>query len=84
MGLVLCEIPARRDSLVTSLHVSAKIHMFFLAYCALGLGIALRRAANIPSYLVVVVGGWRGIRVRLPRYLVCFLRGELRSNPRTK
>ena len=44
----------------TSLHVSAKIHVFFLASWAFGLGMDLRRAVKSPSSLVSVVGGQRG------------------------
>ena len=66
-----------------SLHVSADIHTFFLASRYLGLGMDLHRDAKIPSFLVRVVGGRRGIRVRFLRYLVCSLRGELPRHPRT-
>ena len=66
-----------------SLRVSSKIHAFFLASRALGLGMALRRATKSLSSLVRVVGGRRGICVRHPRYLVCSLRGALRRHPRT-
>ena len=64
----------------TSLHVSADIHMFFLASQDLGFGTALRRAAKSPSSFVRVVGGRRGIRVRLPRYFVCYLKGLLQRH----
>ena len=70
--------------LSTSLHVSIKIHTFFLGSWALGLGMALCRPKKSPSYLIRVVGGQRGIHVFLPRYLVCYLRGALRMHPRTK
>ena len=69
--------------LSTSLHMAFKIHTFYLASCAWGFGTALRRAAKIPSSLVRAVGGRRRIRLRPPRYFVCYLRGELRRNPRT-
>ena len=68
----------------TSLHVSAKIHAFFLASWDLGFGMALRRAVKSPPYLVGVVGGRRGIHMRLTRYSVCSIRVALQRHPMTK
>ena len=68
----------------TSLHVSSNIHAFILAYCALVLGIAWWRETKIPSSLYKKVGGWRGIHVCRPGYLVCFLRMAPRSHPMIK
>ena len=65
------------------IHVSYKIHTFFLDSCDFGLEIALHRYLKSPSSLIEVVGGRRGSRVIRPRYLVCYFRGALRRHPRT-
>ena len=57
----------------TSLHVSAKINMFFFDSHDLGLGNYQQRAAKILSSLVGVVGGWRGVCMRRPRYFAYYL-----------
>ena len=69
--------------LSTSLHVTADIHMFFLAPWDCGFGTALSRAAKIPSSLVGEVGGWRDSQLRPSRYLAWSLRGALCRQPRT-
>ena len=56
-----------------SIHVASEIQAFFLVSLYLGFGIALRRAANIPSSLVRLVGGWIGRHMCLSRYLACSL-----------
>ena len=61
----LCAGSWRMETLMsTSLHMSAKIHVLFLDYFALGLGIIQRRSMKSPSSFVGVVGRWRWIRVR--------------------
>ena len=62
----------------TILHMDPEIQALFLAYPAFGFGISLCKAAKNLSSIVGVVGGQRGICVRLPRYLSCLLRGALR------
>ena len=69
--------------LLTSLHVSSKIHTFFLASRAFGLGIAPRRPTKSLSSLLGVVRGRRGSRVRRLRYSVCYLRVAMTRNPST-
>ena len=49
----------------TSLHMYAKIHVLFYAYCALVLGIIHWRSMKSATSFVGVVGGRRGIRVLL-------------------
>ena len=54
-------VSRRAETLVlTRLYVSAKMHMFFLAFRTLGLVISQRRSAKIPSSLAGVVMGKRG------------------------
>ena len=60
------------DLLLTSLQVSADIHVFFLDSWALGLGMDLRRAENIPSPLAGVVRGQRGGPRAPPKLLGVF------------
>ena len=48
---------------LTILHVSADIHTVSLASYALVFGISHWRATDIPSSIVGVVGGCRGIRM---------------------
>ena len=69
---------------LTSLHVAANIHAFFLASWSLGFGMALLRAAKSPSYLVGVVRGRRESRLCLLMYLVCSAMEALRRHPRTR
>ena len=68
----------------TSLLVSFDIHTLFLASFALGLGIARKRSANGPSYLIGVVGSQRGSRMLRPRYFECSLKVALQRHPRIK
>ena len=75
----------RAETLLSaSLHVVAEIHTFLRTSLALGFGKTLYRAAKIPSSFVRVVGGRRGGRLLLPRYLECYLRADLKRHPRTK
>ena len=57
---------------LTIFHVASEIHAFSLASCAFVFWTALRKAAEILSSLIGVVGGWRGP----PRYLECPLGGN--------
>ena len=53
------------ETIVTKiLHMSAKIHVFFLDYCVLGLGVIQRRSMKSLSSFVGLIGGLRGICVR--------------------
>ena len=79
----MCRAPACGDYFSTSLHVASEIHAFLLASCAFGSRIYLCRDAKRQSYIIGVVGGQRGSRVRRLRYLVCSLKGSLQSHPRT-
>ena len=66
-----------------SLHVSAEIQAFHLAYRGFGLGTALCRAAKSPSIRYGFVGGLTGHRLHSPRYRFVSNRGALGRQPRT-
>ena len=75
----------RMDTLVsTSLHVSSKIHVFFLAYLDFGLGISWRMLVKSFPSLIGVNGGRKGRRVYHPSYFECFLRVALQRHPRIR
>ena len=65
------------------LHVASKIQAFLLASFSLIFELSLRRSAKSQPSLVGVVRGLIGIRVRLPRYLVCSFMVVLRRQPKT-
>ena len=79
----LAESRRTETILLTSLHMSSNINAFYLASLAFVLKMDLCRATKSTSSIVGVVRGQRVSRVRLPRYLVCFLRGELWRHSRT-
>ena len=69
--------------LLIILHVASNIQSLSLAFLDFCFEISLRSAAKSPSSLVRLFGVWKAGRVRRPGYLVCSLRGELQSQPRT-
>ena len=68
--------------LLMSLYVASNIQVLFLTSLAFGFGINICMTAKSIYSFVRVFRGQRGIRVRLPRYSVCYLRGGLHRHPR--
>ena len=68
---------------LTSLHVSNEIHVFCLASLGLDFETAHRRSANASSSLIGSFASLRGKFFCPPRYLLCFVRETLGSQPST-